>query len=186
MDNHKDEELIADYLKGNEKAFEVLIARYLKPIYGFAHHYVNNDKDAEDIAQDVFVKVWRNLKKFNREKNFKSWIFQITKNTCLDFLKKKRAVVFSAFETEDGHNMLAETIVDAAPIPSEIALQKESESVLQEAVQKLAPQYREVFSLRYDEDHTFKMIAELLKEPLNTVKSRYLRAIGMLRNILAA
>jgi len=185
MNNRKDEELIACYFKGDEQSLEILIARYLKPIYGFAYHYVNNIKDAEDISQDVFVKVWRNLKKFNREKRFKAWIFKIAKNTCLDFLKKKKAIVFSAFEIEAGKNLLAETIMDTAPNPGEIVLQKESESVLQAAVQKLAPQYAQVFSLRYNEDYTFKMIAKLLKEPLNTVKSRYLRAIGMLRDTLA-
>jgi len=68
MKNYSDRKLIADYLKGDEKSLEILIQQYLKPIYNFVYRYAGNAQDAEDITQDVFVKVWRNLKKFDRQK----------------------------------------------------------------------------------------------------------------------
>ncbi len=106
-----DRQLIYDYLKkGDEKSLEILIQRYLKPVYGFAYRYVGNVQEAEDIAQEVFVKVWKNLKKpalslskgFDPKKgNFKAWIFTIAKNTAFDFLKKKKSLQFSDLQKEE-------------------------------------------------------------------------------------
>ncbi|MBI4159946.1 sigma-70 family RNA polymerase sigma factor [Candidatus Wolfebacteria bacterium] len=73
-----------------EVSLELLIRRYLKPIYGFTYRYVGAGQDTEDVTQETFVKVWRNLKKFDQNKSFKTWIFSIAKNTAIDFLKKKK------------------------------------------------------------------------------------------------
>jgi len=70
-----DEQLVINYLKGDEKSLEVLIKRYLKPIYNFAFQFVGNSPEAEDITQEVFVKMWRNLKKFNRQKKIQNLDF---------------------------------------------------------------------------------------------------------------
>lgn len=91
---NSDEQLVVSYLKGDEKALEILIKRYLKLIYSFAFRFVSNSQEAEDIAQEVFIKMWRNLKKFDKNKKFKSWIFSIAKNTCLDTMKKKKIIRF--------------------------------------------------------------------------------------------
>ena len=115
MPTNLDAQLIINYLAGDEKSLEILIKRYLKPIYSFVYRYVNNSQDTEDITQEVFVKAWRNLKKFNQQKSFKTWIFSIAKNTSVDHLRKKRAVTFSNFENQEGKNLLAETWADPAP-----------------------------------------------------------------------
>ncbi len=70
-----DEKLIADYLAGDEQSLELLIKQYLKPIYSFVSRYVGNGQEAEDITQEVFVRVWRSLKKFDQTKSFKTWVF---------------------------------------------------------------------------------------------------------------
>ncbi len=93
-----DQKLIANYLAGDEKSLEILINRYLRPIYSFVYRHVGNGEVAEDITQEVFVKVWRNLKKFDQNKSFKTWIFTIAKNTSFDFFKKKKAIPFSELE----------------------------------------------------------------------------------------
>ena len=80
-----DEQLLNDYLFGDEKSLELLIRRYLKPIFGFVYKYVRNSPDAEDITQEVFVRIWRNLKKFKKEKKFKTWIFAIARNSAMIF-----------------------------------------------------------------------------------------------------
>ena len=91
----EDKILIQQYLKGDEKSLEILIARYLKPIYSFVYKNVGNPSEAEDITQEVFIKIWKNIKKFDQNKNFKPWIFQIAKNTSIDFLRKKKSIPFS-------------------------------------------------------------------------------------------
>lgn len=181
MTNDRDQILIENYFNGDQEAFETLMQSYLKPIYNFAYRYTGDAAGAEDIAQEVFVKVWRNLKKFDRTKSFKTWIFVIAKNTALDFLKKKKAVPFSAFNNEEGENIIIETLADPAPLPPELFARKELAQMLERAMSLLAPKYREVLLLRYFEHFTFQEIADVLHEPLDTVKSRCRRACIMLK-----
>lgn len=96
MQNYTDQQLIAAYLKGDEKSLEILIKRYLNPIYGFAYRYVKDQQNAEDITQETFLKVWKNIKKYDKNKSFKAWIYTIAKNTVLDFIKKEKAdIIFT-------------------------------------------------------------------------------------------
>ena len=173
---NSDEQLVGDYLKGDDKSLEVLIKRYLGPIYGFVFRFVRNREDAEEIAQEVFVKVWRNLKKFNQSKSFKTWIFSIAKNTAVDFLRKRRVQVFS--ETE------IETVADPMPLPQELLEKAETAKLLESALNKLERKYRMVLLLYYNDHFNFREIAEILDEPLNTIKSRHRRALLMLRKLL--
>ncbi|MBI2515114.1 sigma-70 family RNA polymerase sigma factor [Candidatus Wolfebacteria bacterium] len=192
MKEYSDAELVVKYLEGDGASLEFLIKRYVKPIYGFVYKYVENAKDVEDITQDVFVKMWRNLKKpilglprgFNPDKgSFKTWIFQIAKNTAIDFLKKKKATPFSAFENEAGENTFTETLIDLAPLPQELLEKAGMAQMLNSVMEKLSPKYRVVLSLRYNDHLTFREIAESLGGSLNTVKSRHRRALVMLKNI---
>jgi RNA polymerase sigma-70 factor (ECF subfamily) len=169
-----DEELIKKYLKGDEKSLEVLIKRYLKPIYSFVFNFVLNQQDAEDLTQEIFLKMWRNLKKFKKEKNFKSWLFTIAKNTCFDFLRKKRRNLILNAEN-------LEIVADLAPSLLE-KLEKESLlEKLKKEIEKLPFKMKEVIDLRYNFGLNFGEISEILGEPMNTVKSRHKRAISKLK-----
>ncbi|KKU52577.1 MAG: RNA polymerase, sigma-24 subunit, ECF subfamily [Parcubacteria group bacterium GW2011_GWA2_47_10] len=181
MEHTTDLELVQYYLNGDEKSLEVLIQQYLKPIHGFVYRYVGNRQDTEEVTQEVFVKVWRNLKKYDQSQNFKTWLFSIAKNTAIDFLKKKKTVPFSAFETEDGENPVLAGIVDANALPDELMQKKDVADVVTRSLATLSPRYRTVLALRYTNQFTFREIAESLREPLDTVKSRHRRALGMLK-----
>ncbi len=179
-----DQQLIMDYLAGDEKSLEILIHRYLKPIYSFVYRYVGDEQEAEDVTQEVFVRAWRNLKKFDQKKKFKTWIFSIAKNASIDFLKKKKAIPFSEFENEKGQNMLVETLIDPAPLPDKLFEQSSIGEIVNAAINHLAQKYRMVLFLRYNDHFTFREIAEVLGEPLNTIKSRHRRAIILLKKLL--
>jgi len=179
-----DTQLVTAYLKGDEKAFEILIARHLKPVYNFVRRLVSETAAAEDITQDVFIRAWRNLKKFDQNKNFRTWLFAIAKNAAFDFLRRKKSFPFSDFEDEAGENALVETLVDPAPLPSELLDRQDLARRAVAAIAELPAKYRAVLSLHYDEQLTFQEIADVLSEPLNTVKSRHLRAIIALRKII--
>ena len=181
MENYTDEQLIANYLKGDEKLLGILIKRYLKPIYNFAYRYTNNPQDSEDITQEVFIKAWHSFKKFNRQKSFKTWIFSIAKNTAIDFLRKKKAIPFSVLENTKGDNFFINTLADTTPISDELFEQTAVIRMLDSAMKQLPPKYRIVLSLRYNEHFTFREIAEILSESINTVKTRYRRGITILR-----
>lgn len=173
-----DQQLVFKYLKGDEKALEILIKRYLKPIYSFTHRYVGNFQDAEDITQEVFIKVWRNLKKFDRKKSFKTWIFSIAKNACVDRLRKVSSGAKSAAP-------LYENIIDPSLLPNETFAQKSAAGAVNRAVNKLTPKYRLVLSSYYNDNFTFREISQALGEPLNTVKSRHRRALIYLKKLLS-
>jgi RNA polymerase sigma-70 factor (ECF subfamily) len=170
----EDKKLIEKYLKGDEKALEVLISKYLKPIYNFIFCYVQNQQDAEDLTQETFLKMWRNLKKFKKEKNFENWLFTIAKNTCFDFLRKKRKNLILNAEN-------LEIVADLAPSLIE---KMEKESLLEKLkkeIENLPFKMKEVIDLHYNFGLNFREISEILGEPMNTVKSRHKRAISKLK-----
>lgn len=176
MANISDQILIRRYLQGDEKSLEILIQRYLKPIYSFVYRYVNNKQEAEDITQEAFVKVWRHLKRFDRDKNFKTWIFTIAKNTSIDFLRtKKKLMSFSE---------MTDLIVDPAPPLFELVEQQRMSQNVKIAIANLSDKYRRVFSFRYEQGFTFWQIAKSLGESVNTVKSRHRRALITLKKLL--
>src|SRR3989344_5584327 len=113
-----DEEVIVIYKNSDEKAFKTLIARYATPLYNFTARLANKN-DASDIVQEIFIKVWKNIGRFDERKaSFKTWIFTIARNTITDFLRKKKSLLFSDLakparqDLADGINSFAENIPD--------------------------------------------------------------------------
>jgi len=180
----KDAQLIADYLKGDEKSLEVLIVKYLRQVYGLVFYYVKNEADASDITQDIFLKMWKNLKKFKQNESFANWLSVIAKNTALDFLKKKKTIPFAEFVNENEENVLVETLADIKPLPDDEAEKREVAKELYSASSQLSGKYQQVVVLRHEQDLSFQEIADLLGESINTVKSRYRRAMAILRETL--
>ncbi|MFA6526202.1 MAG: sigma-70 family RNA polymerase sigma factor [Candidatus Buchananbacteria bacterium] len=183
MKESTDEQLVKAYLAGERNALEILIKRYLKQIFGFAFSYVKSEAAAEDITQETFIKAWRKIKKFDTEKQFKSWIFTIAKNTALDHLKKRHALTFSALDPASGEGFLLGTIADKSLRPDELFDLYESDNWFEATIVKLSDKYRQVVIMRQN-DQSFREIAQHLGEPLHTVKSRYRRALIQLKNNL--
>ncbi len=169
MKQPTDKVLIESYFKGDENSLEILIKKYLGPIYGYALKRVVSPQDAEDLTQEVFLKVWRNLKKFDRKKNFYSWIFSIAKNTCIDFLRRKRTIPY------------LESIKEQ-PVQERIFELIDARQLLGLVSKKLSLKYQEVLIDYYVKRLNFREIAEKKGESVNTVKSRYRRAISSLRS----
>jgi len=186
MHNEKtDAELVSLYLNDEDpSALQTLISRYLKPVYNFVYHFVGNVHDAEDITQEVFVKVWKNLKKYRLEQSFKTWIFTIAKNTSIDWLRKVRHIAFSEFDSDGKENFIENTTADEEPLAEELAILDEDRKTVSRAMEKLGTADQIILVLRYSEDLTFKEIGEILKKPLDTVKSQHRRALTKLRTIL--
>jgi len=185
MDN-QDNFLINNYLESeDEKYLEVLINKYLKSVYNFIYQYLKNEKDSEDITQEAFLKVWKNLKKFDQNKNFKTWIFVIAKNTCLDFLKKKKPILLENYKNEDENNFL-ENIPDEKEsidikIDNKILIEK-----INTILNSLPLKYKLVITMHYTENLSIEEISEILKESPNTIKSRLRRGILYLKKELNA
>jgi len=185
METYSDEKLAILAAKNNKEALETLVARYLKLVYSFVFRYARNQQDAEDITQEIFVKVWRNLRKFDQSKTFRPWLYKIAKNTCLDFLKKKPLVSFSGLNGIENTEWLAQNLASASPSP-EISLdQTLLKNEFAAAIKKLSPKYAETLSLHQEQGLNFREIAEATQESQNTVKSRYRRALIKLKQLLS-
>jgi RNA polymerase sigma-70 factor, ECF subfamily len=179
-----DEKLVEEFLSGDEKALEMIIERYLKPLYNFSYQMTGNKEASEDITQDVFVKMWKKIRSFDTEKKFSTWVFAIAKNTAYDFLKKKKTIPFSTFENENKESFL-EYIEDETILHSHELLQNmDNAKDARELLVSLPVETRTILSLHYLQGFSLIEIAEILGHPSNTVKSRYRRAILQLRQQL--
>ena len=177
-----DEQLVTQYTKGNDKALEILIQRYLPLVYGFSRRYSGDSDTAADIAQETFVKAWKNLKKFDTDKKFRNWLFAIAKNTALDWLKRKEPVAFSRVAENSNFE---EASRDPILSIHEAMIKREAESCIDSALGALPQGQQVVLTLKHFDGLTFREIGKFLGEPLDTVKSRYRRALLAAKKVLA-
>lgn len=181
-----DERLVVLASKNNQEALEILVSRYLKLIYNFIYHAMSSRSEAEDLTQEVFVKLWKNLDKFDASKTFKPWLYKIAKNTYLDYYKKQQPSPFSS---------LAEnTLIKIQPLNQAWSLVSDSQESLMDksllqakfnlAVASLEASSADIVMMHHEKDLSFKAIARIKQQPLNTIKSRYRRAISKIRKSL--
>ncbi len=183
MENTSDEQLVTSYLRGDSDALNFLIERYLRRIYNFAARYIGNAKEAEDLTQEIFLKIWKGLKKFNSQKSFKTWLFSIARNVCIDYLRRKKTPVFSALENDDSENFSDKIIDESSSIVEKINKQ-ELRREMNKYLMQLSEVNRSVLILHYNQQLAFREIAKMLDESLDTVKSRHRRALIYLRKIM--
>ncbi len=179
-----DNQLVKDYLNGLEGSFEIIVKRYTRPLYSFVWRLCGNKESSEDIVQDTFLKVWKNLKRFDLERNFKVWIYAIARNSTYDFLRKKKLIMFSEMDNTEDDSTFEENIADATPLADQLFEEKETSKLIDESIKNLPERYKEVVILRHETGMTFEDISDTLKEPMNTVKSRYRRAIMKMQESL--
>lgn len=172
--------------KNSDNDFENIINQYLKPVYNFIFRIVGGRGEAEDITQETFVKVWKNLNKIDPKKNIKTWLFAIARNTAIDFLRKRKNILFSELDlsAQEDATKFEEKLRDIEPLPDEIFMRKELGKELENVLLKIRPDWREIILLYYSENMTFKEISEVVNKPLNTVKSHHLRALHQIRGLL--
>lgn len=181
-----DEQLIAAYCSGERDALDMLVRRNLKVVYNFVYRFLGNVGDAEDVTQEVFVKVWRHAKDFHPEANFKTWLFTVAHRTAIDLLRKRKRLVFSDLNSKDDEYVFEETIADDALLPDELFARSEDKEFVEKLLMQLSPEHREVLYLRYYEELTFAAIGEVLGKSLNTVKSQHQRALVAVRKSFQA
>ena len=184
MEKVTDEQLVIQYLNNkDELALEELIKRYLPRIFGFVKRYTGNEDTAADITQETFVKVWKNMKSFDSSKSFKTWIFTIAKRTAIDELRKKKAILFSTLDN-DWVNNFGESLADKSASFLEQILMRQESKELAFAISKLPANYRSIVNMHIKDDLKLREIADILKKPPNTVKSRYRRGLNLLKILI--
>ena len=178
-----DHQLVHAYIEGEENAFKEITDRHLQSVYSFAFRLCGSVDEASDITQEVFLKVWKHIKKFDFKYSFKTWLFTIARNTTFDYLRKKKDVVFSKIDNEESESF-AHTIADQEPLPDEIFHRKEIAELVNKTLETLSVDYKTVVLLHHKEGLTFEEIGEVVGKSVNTVKSQYRRALLQLRQEL--
>jgi RNA polymerase sigma-70 factor (ECF subfamily) len=178
-----DEELVRKSKEDDERAFGELISRYESKVYSLALRMVRNPEDAEDVLQDTFLRAYRGIKSFQGASTFSTWIYRITANSALMRLRKKQLPMVSIDDAEERDTPV--NIADWTPGPVEQLLSKELQAEMDQAIEALPPEFRQVFVLRDVEEMSNAEVAEILDLSVAAVKSRLHRARLKVRNRLA-
>ena len=171
-----DPELITRFQSGQVAAFNTLVQRWECPIFNFILRYAGNKDDAHDLCQQTFIRAYKNLKRLRDPDKFTSWIYQIALNACRDGSRRRK---FISLDTQQEFDPIADT----APHPDALAHNQSVKTLLNRALQDLPEEQRVVIIMKEYQGLKFTEIAETLKVPINTVKSRMYYGLSTLKKI---
>ena len=182
-----DNELILQAKAGNDAAFEELIYRFDKSVLAIALRYVGDRDEAKDIYQEVFIRVYRGIKKFEMKSEFSTWLYRITTNVCLTHKSKSKkhlqVSIDEQFETEDDELSMYE-LADEEYDPGNLMLDKDLGEFISKAVDSLSSKQKMTFVLKHYEGYKLREIAKIMNCKEGTVKKYLFDAIRNLRKKL--
>ena len=179
-----DQPLVSRCLDGDEAAWEELVRQHTRQVYGLCFRFTNSAQEAQDLTQEVFLRVFKTIKSFrSAEGSFHTWLARVTRNLLIDHYRRTRQERVTD-SIEDQLPMLQETGVAAAARPDQALAGREAGEILQATLQKLSPDLREAVILRDLQEMEYREIAEVLAIPEGTVKSRINRGRAELARLL--
>ncbi len=176
--------MVTQVKKGDQEAFEGIVDLFKDKIYRHCFRMVGNGHEAEDLAQETFLRAYRNISKYNNEYKFSTWIFRIATNLCIDRLRKKKPDYYLDAEVPgtDGANMYSQLSTEE-PLPEEVITENEQWNELQAEIMKLPEKYRTAILLKYVEDLSLEEISQVMDIPVPTVKTRIHRGREALKKV---
>lgn len=169
--------LVADAIAGSELAFRTLVERYQRPVFSLVLRMVRDHGIAEDVTQEVFVKAWRALGRYDPRRRFASWLFKIASNAAIDQLRRKKLPTTPIESGDPDRSSILDRIEDErSESPDTLVKRREISTALEAAIAALRPEYRLVILLRFREELPYRDIAEVTGMPLGTVKTNLRRA----------
>jgi RNA polymerase sigma-70 factor, ECF subfamily len=159
--------------QGDKAAFGNLIEAYQTPVFNLAYRMLGNAGEAEEAAQEAFIRAYTRLDSYNPEHKFSTWMLSITSNYCIDIIRKRRMQLLSIDEPLPPHPAL---MSEQSLGPEAQALDHEQQALVQQMLDSLAPDYRQAVALRYWYDFSYEEIAEVMDTTVSAVKSRLFRA----------
>ncbi|MCA1061449.1 RNA polymerase sigma factor SigW [Rossellomorea aquimaris] len=176
---------IKQVLKGDQNAFAELVELYRDKVFQICYRMLGNRHEAEDIAQEAFIRAYVNIETFNQKRKFSTWLFRIATNLCIDRIRKKKPDYFLDAEVAgtEGLTMYSQVAADVQ-LPEDEVENMELQETIQTEISKLPEKYRSVIVLKYIEELPLQEISEILDLPLGTVKTRVHRGREALRKQL--
>ncbi len=170
-DKVTDETLIAQFQQGDVQAFDILVRRYKDQLLNYVYRFVNNRVDAEDIVQETFLRVFKNKHYYKEIAKFSTWVYTIAGNLAkTELRRRKRRKIFSVSNFVNDERDF--DIPDGERTPDQAVDGSIKDSIIQQAIDKLPPKFKEVILLRDVQGFAYEEISQILNIPLGTVKSR--------------
>lgn len=184
-----DTDLIIQAQKGEQSAFEELVYRYDRNVLSIALKYANNEDDAKDLYQEVFIRVYRGIKNFKFQSEFSTWLFRITTNVCLTYKARSKehlkVSINADFDDEENEISTTKELVYDGSSPEEISSGADLGEIVNAAVESLSPKQKMTFVLKHYEGYKIREIAEMLNCKEGTVKKYLFDATKNLRKKLS-
>jgi RNA polymerase sigma-70 factor (ECF subfamily) len=177
-------QLIEEAKSGNRKALSELVGRYEQTIYNFAFKICRDPDKAEHIMQEAFMSMVKSLHQFDGKSKLSTWLYKIVSNHCLMLARKLKSRQFVSIDNDDDNLYTERYTADWSSIPYKVTENLELRKILDEAIEKLAPEYRMVFMLRDVEGFSTEETANITELSVPAVKSRLHRARAFLRKEL--
>ena len=179
--------LVSRAKAGDGEAFGELIKNNERIVYNICLRMLSNPEDAKDISQEIFIKIYKNINKYNNKASFSTWIYRISVNTCIDELRKKKRekedTVFIESDITYGDETIKPQFVSKEPTPEERLINSENNDDIIDAVSKLSEEHKKIIILRDLMGLSYTEISETLDMSIGTVKSRIARSRKCLRDI---
>jgi RNA polymerase sigma-70 factor (ECF subfamily) len=187
--NATDKTLVAQILRGDHQAFGLLIKNTEKLVAGIVFKMIQIPEDRKDLAQDIYLKVYKNLPGFQFQSKLSTWIAQITYNTCLDYLRKKNIILIvdqiqSNDPEDEGEDIITQYTGNHGNFVDDVVLLKDRANILKSAIRRLPPLYNTLISLYHKESLSYDEIGQITGLPAGTVKNYLFRARKILKNDL--
>lgn len=173
---------VNEVLKGHQDAFEEIVTLFQHRLYQVCYRMLGNAQEAEDIAQEAFVRAYTNIHTYDQNRKFSTWLFRIATNLCIDRIRKKKPDYYLDAEVPgtEGLNMYSQ-IASPVELPEEQVEKMEMQERIHYEIGRLPDKYRSVIILRYIEELPLQEIGDILELPLGTVKTRVHRGREALR-----
>ncbi len=176
---------VAQLRRGDLDALSSLVSRYQNRLYRFLLRLVRDRSEAEDLFQQTWIHVAEKIRRFDPNRNFDAWLFTVARNLAIDHLRRVRpASLDQPISEDESQGTAVDRLVAKDPAPLERVLENERASRLGTALEELPIGYREVMTLRFEEEMKIEEIAQVLSIPLSTVKSRLRRSLEQMRHSL--
>jgi RNA polymerase sigma-70 factor (ECF subfamily) len=181
-----DRALVGRILEGDRDRFTELMKRYEKRIINYVYRITHRYEDAHDLAQEIFVKVYLALDRYDPKYQFSTWLFRIAQNSAIDALRKKSVSEVPLARPADGDSSEVKDreFADSGVTPERALKNKQLGAAIEQAVRDLPPDYRELIQLRHYAELSYEEIATMKKLPLGTVKNKLFRARNLLKDTL--
>ena len=173
-----DVEIIEKVKEGNPEEFEKIITKYSKMVYSIAYRLLRDAEEARDLSQDVFLRAFRFINKYNPEFKMSTWLVRIAYNLYKDRFKTKKVHIVNqiSFGDDESNKSYEEQFIDGSPRPDEKIENAVKSEYIIGVINKLPVNYKVVITLYFWGDHSYEEIAEIMEIPVGTVKSRLKRA----------